>query len=565
MGAAEPAGPCCANAQPPGGLTLSPEPAFGKLNMSEDNRYRVNPKGETPPQKRLGRGYSYRYAYARSADSRAADETGQDYLTFSEGATWFAFALCDGVSQSFFGDLAARILGDSLLRWLEGAPTATDAARLGELFFDYLQRLTEGATRWVQAYPMPEGISPMLRDVLEQKRGLGSEATFVCGRIDLPGSTLPQGQLLLAWMGDSRLRFWGARGERSAEFGDSFHTEQRWSTSRGPVNGRPHFMILPLVAGDGLPEVVRLLAYSDGLSLLDDQYQSLTDIELQDLIATAGESPTSDDVSVLEVWLGPVPERIREQPLPPVQGFETRPDGNRLQVRWHSLPGAHSYQIEVWGSDGTRGLRTTRIGWTSEPLPDGTYQVRVRALDAVNNPGLWSKPGTVRIGLAETVRIPPKPAPAGPEATLVRAAAGSPPPLKRSRFPAWGVLVVVILASVCLLAAVLSGRIPLLGGRESPVPTGTWTVMAAPAADTATAPPPTSTPSPTIPAATATLTPTLTLTPALAVTPTLTVTLTLSPTPTATATEPVSALPTPAAAETDLPSPLSTPSSAPGE
>ncbi len=531
--------------------------------MAEENRFRVNPKAETPPQKRSGPGYSYRYAYARSADSRAADETGQDYLTFSEGPTWFAFALCDGVSQSFFGEVAARILGDSILRWLEGVPAATDASRLGELLLDYLQRLTEGATRWVQQYPMPEGISPMLREVLEQKRGLGSEATFVCGRLDLPGATLPQGQLLLAWLGDSRLRFWGPRGERSAELGDTFQTEQRWSTSRGPVNGRPHFLAVPLVGSDGQPLVVRLLAYSDGLSLLDDQQEPLTDVDLQDVVATAGESPTSDDISFLEVWLGPVPDRIRAQPLPPVQGFEARPDGSRLQVRWHSLPGAHSYQIEVWGRDGTRSYQTTRTGWTSEPLPSGTHQARVRGLDAAKAPGLWSKPGTVRIELPETVRIPPEAVPPRPEPTVVRQPSGPPPSVRKSRLPAWGVLVLVILGGVCLLAAALSGRIPILGGRESPTATATWTVLAEPAADTATAPPPEATSSPATPTATATLTVTPTLTPTLTITPTVTVTPTPSLTPTPTATEPGSALPTPPATQTDLPSPLFTSSPAP--
>ncbi len=528
--------------------------------MAEDNRFRVNPKGETPPQRKSGPGYSYRYAYARSADSRAADETGQDYLTFSEGPAWFAFALSDGVSQSFFGDIAARILGDSLLRWLEGAPATEDDFRLGELLLDYLGRLTEGATRWVQQYPIPDGISPMLREVLEQKREMGSEATFVCGRIDLPGPALPQGRLLLAWMGDSRLRFWGPGGERSAELGDTFHTDQRWSTSRGAVNGRPHLFTQPLVRADGQPGVTRLLAYSDGLSLLDGRQDPLTDIGLQDLVATAGESPTSDDISILEIWLGPIPEKVSEQPLPPVQGFEARPDGSRLQVRWHSLPGAHSYQIEVWGSDGTRGLETTRTGWTSEPLPDGTYQTRVRGLDAANKPGLWSRPATVRISLPETVRIPTESAPRPPEPTLVRRPSGPPPAPPKSRFPVWGILLgAVILGAACLAAGVLSGKVPLPGGRETPAPTATWTGVAEPAVDT-----PTATSSPTIPLPTATLSPTLTLTPTptLTVTPILTATPTLSLTPTA--TEPVSALPTPPAVETGLPSPLSTPSSAPG-
>ena len=55
--------------------------------------------------------FAYRCAYRRSADTRTTDDLGQDYLTFYERENTFAFALCDGVSQSFYGGLAARMLG----------------------------------------------------------------------------------------------------------------------------------------------------------------------------------------------------------------------------------------------------------------------------------------------------------------------------------------------------------------------------------------------------------------------------------------------------------------------
>src|SRR2546423_1779915 len=75
---------------------------------------------ETPVQVKRHSAFSWRYAYARSADTRKVGDPGQDYLTFRYSDSAFAFALCDGGSQSFFGDLAARFLGDGLMEWLWG-------------------------------------------------------------------------------------------------------------------------------------------------------------------------------------------------------------------------------------------------------------------------------------------------------------------------------------------------------------------------------------------------------------------------------------------------------------
>ena len=64
--------------------------------------------------------FYYRYAYSRSSDTQKANDLGQDFLAFSSNKNRFAFALCDGVSQSFYGDLGARILGTKLLQSLWG-------------------------------------------------------------------------------------------------------------------------------------------------------------------------------------------------------------------------------------------------------------------------------------------------------------------------------------------------------------------------------------------------------------------------------------------------------------
>ena len=91
-----------------------------------------------------------------------------------------AFALCDGVSQSFFGNLAAQQLGDALIGWLsEAIILLYTAEEIVSNLTDYLENLTESATEIIKKQPLPSDIPEMFREVLEDKRTLGSQSTFV--------------------------------------------------------------------------------------------------------------------------------------------------------------------------------------------------------------------------------------------------------------------------------------------------------------------------------------------------------------------------------------------------
>ena len=72
--------------------------------------------------------FAWRLAYQRSFDGRQSQSVGQDALAIRASQTRFAFALCDGVSNSFFGEIAANILTEALVDWLwsndDGAPDA---------------------------------------------------------------------------------------------------------------------------------------------------------------------------------------------------------------------------------------------------------------------------------------------------------------------------------------------------------------------------------------------------------------------------------------------------------
>ena len=262
---------------------------------------RIPQAAETAVTTDQNEAFAWRYAYARAAESQAADESGQDFLTFRLSDQACAFALCDGVSQSFYGDIAARALGEALLAWLgEALPATLEADALRQSLAARLEALTATAGAAVQAQQLPSSIPPLLRDVLEAKRELGSEAVFVCGGVELPGPHLPSGRLVLAWMGDARLRLWGSAGEIASPRIDNLDDGQRWSTRRGLVGGPPNLLARPLLDE---PPLLAILAYSDGLPALDRCHVPPTTARLNELIAAAQRAPTSDDISLFEVWL----------------------------------------------------------------------------------------------------------------------------------------------------------------------------------------------------------------------------------------------------------------------
>lgn len=258
--------------------------------------------------------FSYRYAFAPSADSQKEAEPSQDYLTFVEFRNGVVFAACDGVSQSFFGDLAAQFLGDSLTTWLiETAPPTIDSEILTVSLQTALQDLTTAGTNLVAARPIPN--EPLLlREVLLEKQVRGSETMFACGRLDWPGSEFPEGRILLAWMGDMRLHLWRANG--LVELGGVHETNQRWSTAKGPVGGSVNLYCRPLeLRGNA---VTRLIVYSDGLSILDETVdQERLDRSLQRMIDQTGMAPDSDDVTYFE--LNCVPIELATAPLAAVE------------------------------------------------------------------------------------------------------------------------------------------------------------------------------------------------------------------------------------------------------
>jgi hypothetical protein len=238
-----------------------------------------------------------RYLYARSGDSVESETVGQDYVAFRHDAARVTFAVCDGVGQSFMGDLAARILGDGLVTWLWKAKRPSDAVVFADQVMEALNALTDEGERQVQAFELPPHLPPLIVQALENQRAYGSESMFVAGRIEL-GHKVPW--IALAWLGDSPVAAIDIKGQL-VDLGPQGHTSERWNALTG-VKGQIHSWV-----GDA-EDVARVMGYSDGLGLAHPP----TDDDLVQLEALWQTNPPADDASLFDVRLVPQPEEQAE-------------------------------------------------------------------------------------------------------------------------------------------------------------------------------------------------------------------------------------------------------------
>ena len=265
---------------------------------------KVRQDQETGAREIIAGHFRLRYVYARSSDCRQSGDPGQDYIALRQDRRRLAFALCDGVSQSFYGDLAARFLGDALVTWLweRLPPGEFRQEAIRQSLSDYLAKLTDKATAQVYRVSLPQDAPPLSRDAQELKRAIGSETMFVCGAIEMPGPNLPRGRVVLAWLGDSELQLWDQERDRTGELEAEWLTARRWSTKIGPKGGPIGVFVGPL------ENVRRVLAYSDGIASLREQLgRGMDAAELTRAVAQLGEMPTSDDISFLEIEVLPEP------------------------------------------------------------------------------------------------------------------------------------------------------------------------------------------------------------------------------------------------------------------
>lgn len=248
--------------------------------------------------------------YNRSIDSIQADTIGQDYVTFRYGPADLTFAVCDGVGQSFMGDLAARLLGEALIDWLWDAKKPESPEAFSKSVGAALDELATRTGQKVAEFQLPAGLPGILVQALENQRKYGSESMFVAGRIALGNDPW----VGLCWLGDSPVAAVDVDG-KLVDLGPKGHTSERWNATTG-LKGTIHTWV------GTSKNVARVVGFTDGLGL----NHAPTDAELARMVEEWSARPPSDDASLVDVRLAPSPQTVGPPPPhPPFQADETRP------------------------------------------------------------------------------------------------------------------------------------------------------------------------------------------------------------------------------------------------
>ncbi len=265
----------------------------------------VDPRRETPMATVNLDHYSLKYLYSRSSESQRINSTGQDALGIRFNEERIVFAICDGVGQSYNGQIAAQIVCKHLVQWLweQPAERVLDKRGLAYNAGNFLEDLTLDAKEIVKKYPIPSNSAPIVKKVLEEMKATGSETTFVCGCIFMPTCNHIYGGASVLWLGDTLCKITDKNG-KSIDLGSAFMSGQHWSTEKGLSGIKPNVW-----TQRGLSGIDRLIVYSDGLIPISDIIEQDLDGELISGSATyISNGGTGDDLSFIEV-------NIRNQPI----------------------------------------------------------------------------------------------------------------------------------------------------------------------------------------------------------------------------------------------------------
>jgi hypothetical protein len=298
----------------------SPTPSFDSTQRSGEVQTVSLPLGETRPSLVAG--------YRRHLEFDAGNHAGQDWCGFRVAGPRFAVVVADGVSQSFMGDIAARVMGSGLV---DAIAREGEAALAEPRSSALLTELRATAQAEVDSFALGGDIPEFLRGTLEVKRSTtGSQTVVAAIALDL---TTGRGRLLL--IGDVTVTIQRENRPPLEVTGDR---RARWSTLHG-LRGNAVLEALDGVTGfviatDGLPaqfardlaalsDVAQVrTALSAGAERDDACFVALIPTRLSDApsppmapperIQTTAREPVEEKPSAAPVVLPPTPSPLRD-------------------------------------------------------------------------------------------------------------------------------------------------------------------------------------------------------------------------------------------------------------
>jgi hypothetical protein len=287
-----------------------------------------------------------------------------------------AVTQCDGVSQSFFGDLAAEHLCQNLSNYLLTIPTDQNAKQMHEDLFGYLNQLSIGFREKIETHSIDHIEPAFLRGVLETKRHLGSEAVFSSLLLDKKSYLA-----MLVWAGDSRIRVWKYGREITwAYFSEQeFLTQERWSSHKGIV-GQLHLKILSPEDFD------QLILYSDGFAIADNEADLFQqdNIQIESLITRTKTLAGSDDISFFQMTSSlPIAWHTGKKNTIRALNFDENREPGKLFIEWANPPGQNTWELATVTDLNFSVVETTRNSFKVliDEIPQAGAFFAVRAVN----------------------------------------------------------------------------------------------------------------------------------------------------------------------------------------
>jgi hypothetical protein len=252
-----------------------------------------------------------RFASYRKSEDAHLNLRSEDYIVSDLEPERVIFCLCDGVGSSFYGNLGAQILGEILLNWFQ---------KLRMKDFSIMNKKVSNPQEWAS------GLETKLRQELDnqvtmasallakkdtitgkdeltsraeqdQLERFGSQSNFAAGIAWPKSEILPNGLVLLFWLGNARIRMFNQDRDLTAQTGwgrDAERLKDVWSSREGVVGKIQVFVT-------DFSKISTILLYSDGLEEVERQLTPGISTEQFEFLVMQAQSSKDDDISFVEV------------------------------------------------------------------------------------------------------------------------------------------------------------------------------------------------------------------------------------------------------------------------
>ncbi len=267
---------------------------------------------------------SFRYMFYLSYESRMNPDIesaiSQDFLRFNvdEDSKSVSFVVCDGVGQSFLGNIAAKKLGSKLMDWFKNLDKDQDWMKIDETTFEkaWKENYSKLFEEWrsqisedVNNFILPEHLPSIVKAALDDLRSKhGSESVFVAGHLI---SIDQEPHLFIFWLGDVRFRLFDNNGNE-IEPNNQWTNSERWSSLVGFKKSEQNMPRIKTINLNRNP-ISRIMVYSDGLASYENELPNLSSKELDKLANDLLLSPSSDDISLIDILFTQDNTRLKEK------------------------------------------------------------------------------------------------------------------------------------------------------------------------------------------------------------------------------------------------------------